>query len=95
MFEAKTGIDVPAKQEALIDGWIAEGIRLAEEKAHQAAQKAEAKITGHEKLEAAAGFVLDMAEKNGWVDWTRDRLKAKIDAKINVVKAREGSPAGQ
>lgn len=94
-FETKTKIDVPAKQEAQIDGWIEAGIRLAEEKAHKAVKAKADKITGPEKLEAAASFALDLAQKNGWVDWTRDRLKSKIEAKLNVVKERPGSPAGQ
>jgi hypothetical protein len=94
-FEARTKIDVPAKQEVMIDAWIAAGIRLAEEKAHQAVKAGASTITGPEKLEAAAGFVLDLAEKNGWIDWTRERLKSKIEAKLNIVKERPGSPAGQ
>jgi hypothetical protein len=94
-FSAKTGVAVSAAQEATIDGWIDSGIRYAEEKAHQAAQKGDSKITGHEKLEAAAGFAVDMVKRAGWDTWTRDMLKAKIDAKINVVKERPGSPAGQ
>lgn len=95
VLEAKTGVDIPEKQEAMLDTYIQDGIRYAEEKAHQAAKRADAKLTGHEKLEAATSFVLHYVEKNGWVEWTRDRLKAKIDAKINVMKKRPGSPAGK
>jgi hypothetical protein len=94
-FEIKTKLDVPAKQEAQIDAWIAAGIRAAEEKAYQAVKAKSDKITGPEKLETAIGFVLGMAEKNGWVDWTKDLLKAKVEALINVDKERPGSPAGQ
>ena len=93
--ESRFKIDIPDAQEKMVDQWIAQGIRYAEEKAHQAAQKGDAKWTGNEKLEAAAGFALDFAEKNGWVEWTRDLLKAKVDAKINIVKSRPGSPAGK
>jgi Bacteriophage holin of superfamily 6 (Holin_LLH) len=82
-FESKTKIDVPVKQEAQVDAWIEAGIHYAEEKAHQAAKSATAKITGPEKLEAAASFALDLAEKNGWIEWTRERLKAKIEAALN------------
>ena len=91
----KFKIQIASGQEAMIQGWIGSGIRFAEEKAHQAAGKADAKITGHEKLEHATSFVIGMAEKNGWTDWTRDHLKAMIDAKINVLKERPGSPAGE
>jgi len=94
-FETKTGIDIPAKEEAMVDAWVSQGIRLAEEKAHQAGKKADTKMAGHEKLEHAASFALDMAEKNGWIAWTRDRLKAKIEAALNVQAERPGSPAGQ
>jgi hypothetical protein len=96
-FEMKTGIDVPAKQEAQIDSWVESGIRFAEEKAHQAAQRAAgtAKLAGHEKLEHAASFIMGMVEKNGWDDWARDTIKAKVEARLNVTKEREGSPAGQ
>jgi hypothetical protein len=83
-FEAKTKIDIPAKQEAQIDAWVTAGIHYAEEKARNAAKAADAKITGGEKLEAAAGFALDMVQKAGWVGWTRDHLKAKIEAKLNA-----------
>jgi len=94
-FEAKTKLDLPSKQEDMVDTWIADGIRYAEEKAHQAAKRKDADLSGHEKLEAAAGYALDMAKKAGWIDWTRDLLKAKIEAKVNVAKDRPGSPAGQ
>lgn len=94
-FESKTKIDVPVRQEAQIDAWIAAGIRLAEEKAYQAVKSQSAKITGPEKLETAVGFALDLAEKNGWIDWTKDRLKAKIESALNIHAERPGSPAGQ
>jgi hypothetical protein len=94
-FETKTKIDVPVKQEAQIDAWIASGIRYAEEKAYQAVKAKADKITGPEKLETAVGFALDLAKKNGWVDWTRERLAAKVEALVNVEKERPGSPAGQ
>ena len=93
--EAKTKIDVPVRQEAQIDTWIAAGVRLAEEKAYQAVKANAAKITGPEKLETAVGFALDLAQKNGWIDWTKARLAAKVEALINVDKERPGSPAGQ
>ena len=40
-------------------------------------------MTGPEKLEMAADFVLDLIEQRGFDDWTRDRIKAKIEAKLN------------
>lgn len=95
VFETKTKIDIPAKQEAQVDAWIATGIRAAEEKAYQAVKAKADKITGPEKLEAAISFALGMAEKNGWLDWTRDKLQAKIEAKLNIDKDRPGSPPGQ
>jgi hypothetical protein len=95
VFEAKTKIDVPVRQEAQIDTWIAAGVRYAEEKGYQAVKAKADKITGPEKLETAVGFALDLAQKNGWIDWTKDRLKAKVEALINVEKERPGSPAGQ
>lgn len=86
LFEVKTKIDVPVRQEAQVDAWILMGMHYAEEKARQATKAVAAKITGPEKLEVAAGFALDLAEKNGWIDWTRDRLKAKIEAKLHALR---------
>jgi hypothetical protein len=82
----KLGIDATEKQEAMVDAWIEQGVHLAEERARAAAKRSEAKISGHEKLELAAGYVADLAEKAGWADWTRDRLKAKIDAKLGSAR---------
>ena len=93
-FESKTKIDVPVKQEAQVDAWIASGIRYAEEQAYKAVQVKAATITGPEKLEAAVSFAMNLAQKNGWIDWTRARLASKVEALVNVHKARPDSPAG-
>ncbi len=88
LFESKTKIDVPVKQEAQVDAWVVAGIAYAEEKVRNVI-KANGRLTGPQKLESAVGFVFDLAQKNGWVEWTRDLLAAKIEAKLNTERTEE------
>lgn len=93
VFEAKTGLDIPDKQEARIDDWIEQGIHWAEEKSRAAVQRKEAKLSGPEKLESAADFVLDLIDAKGWVGWTRDQIKAKTEAALGIHRANGGKPS--
>lgn len=83
LVENKFKIDVPEKIENRIDSWVDDGIAYAEEKARAALSRKTQTVTGPEKLEMAADFVLDLIEQRGFDDWTRDRIKAKIEAKLN------------
>ena len=85
--EAWLKIDVPDKVERRIDDWIEDGIALAEEKARSATTNHTNKVTGPEKLELAADFVLDLAKDRGYIEWTRNKIKSKIEAKLNKKRA--------
>ncbi len=87
VFEKKTGIDVPTRQEQLIDKWIRQGIHRAEEWSHKKIKQQAAKLTGPEKLEISADFVLDLIVAQGWVGWTADRIKDKVEAMIGQERA--------
>ena len=84
LLEEKTGIDIPDKQEAKIDTWIAQGINLAVEKSHNKLKAHTEKLKGPEKLEEAADFVFALAVSRGWTDWTKDRIKSKIEASLGA-----------
>jgi len=84
LFEKKTGIDVPAAQEAQIDGWIEQGIHYAEQKSRAKIKNAEDGLNGPDKLEHAADFVLSFIEAKKYPEWTRDLVKGKIEAKLGI-----------
>lgn len=84
VWERRTKIDVPGAVEARIDEWVEKGIHLATEKSHQLADSKVSKLTGPEKLETAADFVFDLAQTRGWIDWSKDRIKAKIEAQLGA-----------
>ena len=90
--EAKTGVDVPDKMEAKIDAWVDQGIHLAAEKSYKKVKEGTEKLTGPEKLEEAAGFVLGMVKMRGWDEWTKDKIVAKVDAAIGTHRAAGGTP---
>ena len=85
--ETKTKVDVPAAIESKIDSWVEEAVYFAEEKSLQKIKAKTEKLSGPEKLETAAGFVMSLIESQGYVDWTKDLIKNKIEAKLN--KTRE------
>lgn len=92
IFESKTGIDIPDKQEAKIDQWIEQGIILAAEKSYQKVKGKTEKLKGPEKLEEAADFVFAFASSRGWDTWTKDKIKAKIESSIGAHRANGGVP---
>jgi len=93
VFEKKTKIDIPAAQEEMIDKWIEQAIHYATEQSYKKVAGKAAKLTGPEKLEQAVGFVLAFAQAQGWVQWTKDKLANKIEARLGVHRANGGVPA--
>jgi len=92
VFEKKTGIDVPKKQEDMIDTWIESGIYYAEEKSRSLIKEKANKLKGPEKLEIAGKFVLDMVKKNGWDAWTKEAVLAKVEGSLGMHRANGGKP---
>jgi hypothetical protein len=92
LIEKKAGIDVPDKQEAMIDKWIAEGIHLAEEWSYKKVKDRADKLKGSEKLEAAGDYVMDLVAARGWDNWTRDRVVSKLESLIGTKRANGGKP---
>lgn len=92
IFEAKTNIDIPQKQENQIDHWVAQGARYAEKKARTAAKEGFGEIKGPEKLELAVQYALDLAYEQGLTNWSRERLEAKIEAYLAERDELRASP---
>ena len=92
LFESKSKIDIPLSIEKQIDAWVEKGIHYAAEKSYQKIKEKTAKLTGPEKLETAAEFVLDFIEAQGWTQWTIEKIKAKIDAAVGVYRINGGVP---
>ncbi len=93
VLEAKTGIDIPDKQEAKIDQWVEQGIHLAAEKSYQKIKEKTEKLKGSEKLEEAADFVFALANARGWDDWTKNKIKDKVNSAVGIHRANGGVPA--
>ena len=87
VFEKKTGIDVPEKQERMISRWVRQGVARAEEWSHKNIEGKTDALTGPEKLEISAAFVLDLIEAQGWPGWTADRIKDRIEAALGLARA--------
>lgn len=87
LFESKTKIDIPLSIETQIDSWVEKGIHYAAEKSYQKIKEKTAKLSGPEKLEVAAKFVYDMAQAQGWIQWTEEKIKAKIEAWLGTRRA--------
>ncbi len=85
----KTGID----QEEQLNRWIREGILYAEEKSRSKIKEQAQKLTGSEKLEVAAKFVLELAKSQGVTRWTKDKIEAKIESWLGTSRADgDGKP---
>lgn len=83
-FEKKSGIDIPQKQEDLLDQWVSQGVHLAEERARDWIREKRVKMPGGTKMETAVDYVWDLVQRTNLLDWTRDQVVAKVKAKVNV-----------
>lgn len=81
-FEKKSGVHVSDETKARINGYMEQGVNYAEEQAHKAIKKNEKKLEMPEKLEHAASFIMDIADKKDAKDWTADKVKKMIEAWI-------------
>lgn len=83
---AKWKIDVTEKTQRTINELVYQGIALAEEMARKAVKLKTAQLTGPEKLEIAAGHVLELIQKykldTRAGEWTRDKVKDLIHAEL-------------
>jgi len=84
LIEKKTSIDVPSKIEEKVDQWVAQGINLAAEKSRKKVSEHSEKLTGPEKLETAAEFVLALVEARGWDEWTKEKITDKIESVLGA-----------
>lgn len=82
-FSAKTKIEIPLKQLELIDEVTLKGIHYAEERARAFAKTLGNKAPGTGKLNDATNFVMQFVEKQGWVDWTREKVERYIESKLH------------
>ena len=80
-FTKKTGIEIPAQTEAMLEAWAIKGMNYAKEKAHQA-NKDKNTLTGPAKLELALKFGLDLAEEHKLGGKAKEKLENYIHAKL-------------
>jgi hypothetical protein len=80
--EKKTKVDIPAKYEDMLAGWAGKSVSYAAEKAHQYAVEKGEKMKGPDKLEAALGFGLSLAEEHGVTDLGKEKLVKYIESKL-------------
>lgn len=78
----KFNVEIPQSWMASAQVWLDKGIAFAEEKAKQALKNNET-INSSAKLNAAAEFVLDMAEDKKLVQLGKEKLKALIEARLH------------
>lgn len=87
-FERHTKIDIPAREERLIDGFVADGVHLAEEEAHRLdkmvmAGRAQPPMSSESKNDMAVDHAHRRAMGAGLDSWTRTRVKDKVAAQVN------------
>ena len=92
VFETKTNIDIPEKEEKLIDKWVLEGIHWGEEKSRNKIKEKSAKLAGREKLGVAVDYALGLAQSKGLVNWTRDKIEGKVESALGMKRANGGKP---
>lgn len=86
VFESKTKIELPAKTHEMVDDWVQKGLHYAEEKARNAVAANAVALKGPEKLELAAGFVMDLAEKYGVGDMAKDKVIKLVESKLSETR---------
>lgn len=92
LLEKKTGIEIPEREEAMIDKWVREGVHLVEEWSFKKIKAGTEKLTGPEKLEKAGDYVMDLVAARGLADWTRERVNKKLESWIGIERANGGKP---
>lgn len=81
----KADIELSASQLALVDAGVTRAVGYGEQMARKAI-KEHLDYQPNDKLRAAIDFGLDLAEKQGWPDWARDKLEELIEAKLGEKK---------
>lgn len=81
------GVKTDEKQLAVLDEWALRGVHYAEEQAHKFTRGFGGKVDPAGKLNLATDFVMTFIEKQGWHNWTRDRVQKLIEAKLNITRS--------
>jgi hypothetical protein len=87
LLEKKIGLKLGAEKEAKLDKLIKDAIAFGEEQAHKAVKKNETALKMSDKMEAAAGFAVDLADKYGVDEIAREKATKLIEAKLNKGRA--------
>ena len=90
LFEKKSGITLAPQTKAKIDALLDQGINYADEQAHKAIKNKEKALTMPEKLEHAAGYVMDLADKAQVEQWTVAKVKKMLESRIQVTRVTNG-----
>lgn len=80
--ERKGKIDLSERQEAFMADVADDAIDWIEEQAHKRAKAKAQQLTGPEKLELAARELLSRAHEKGWDDWTAERVRQLLEARL-------------
>lgn len=84
--EKKTKVDIPAKYEEMLAEWAGKAVNYASEKAHQFAVEKGEKMKGPDKLEAALGFGMALAEEHGVTKLGKEKLVKYIESKLGETR---------
>lgn len=85
-FEKKTKIDIPSREEKLVEDLIRGGLNLAEERAHQAKSGGD-KMGKDKKRDTAVDFAWEAIQRAGLDKWTKDMIDKKMHAMLGASRA--------
>lgn len=81
------GVKTDEKQLSVLDEWALRGVHYAEEQARKGVRGLGNKVDPAGKLNLATDFVMTFIEKQGWHNWTRDRVTKLVESKLNIVRS--------
>lgn len=92
LFEDKTKMDIPERQEALLQSVLDEGIHYASEQGYKLLKDKTGRLTGPQLLETAGDYVLDEAYKRGLPELGSDYVRRRLEARLGIKRANGGVP---
>lgn len=86
VFEARTGLDVSAQHEAMLDDMLRRAVARGEEYARGVVKAGEEKPDGAEKLDVALDFAEAEAQRLGLNVRGREHLENLLEAKLGLTR---------
>jgi len=91
-FEKKTSLELAPVTKDKINALLDKGIAFAEEQAHKAVRAKTKALTMSEKLEFGAGYVMDLADVADAKNWTIDKVKKMLEARLGELRVTLEDP---